>query len=102
VEAIHAVVGKRIGYEDGGVRADYSDVGKGPSPDPVHGVAVVFSRAFDAQKINVWPGLGFVEQEGALARTNFDVNGTSASENLDKIYLTIQIFRPKRDLRIIP
>jgi len=74
------------------ISANYSYVFQSPPPDAVNSVAIVFSCPLNAEEIDVRLGFGLIEQEGGTACADFDVDETSASENLHKIDFAIQIF----------
>lgn len=50
-----------------GIGADDTDIFQSPSADAVNGVAIVFTRPFDAEEIDVRLGLCLVDEEGGFA-----------------------------------
>ena len=92
VEEVNGVIVNKIGQEDSGIGADNPNVRQAPSADAIHGVAVVFAGPFDAEEIIVRLYPGLVEQEGAFAGADLDVDRASTSYNLGKIDFAIQIF----------
>lgn len=75
-----------------GIGANYSYVFQCPSPDPVDGVAIVFTGPLDTEEIELRLGHSLVEQESGAAGADFNLDGASPSENLYKIDSAIQIF----------
>jgi hypothetical protein len=92
VKTIDGVVGDGFGEELGGICSDYPYVFETPSADAVDGVAVVSPRSLNAKKVDVRMCPGFVEKKGGFSCADVDVDGADASENPDKIHITIQIF----------
>jgi len=92
VEAVHRIIRHKVGYKDGGVRANDAHIGQTPSADAVNRVTVILAGPFDAEVIVRRFGFGLVEKERSFAGADFDMDGARASENPNKINFAVQIF----------
>lgn len=94
VEAFNGAVRYGFGEELRGIGPDYSHVCDCPSADAVDGIAVVFSRTFDAEEVDVRVGFCLVQEEGSLTGADLDVDWRGTSENAGEVDFSIEISGP--------
>lgn len=81
-----------FGEEGCGVGADYADVGDLPSSDAVDGSFVVLVCPFYAEEVYFGVMAGLVYEESSLSRSDLDVQGGGASENIVEIETGREVF----------
>ena len=92
MKTVHGLIRDRLGDEAGGIGANDSHVCQAPPSDAIDGVAIVPPRPLDPEVVVTRLGFGLVEQEGALTRTDFDVDRSVTSEYPKKIEPAVKIF----------